>query len=65
MRKLFILGVLVASTAHAATAFWTGQVRYITTITYKQGVECEYNYAGNTFWRTFTGSSCPANVQVQ
>ena len=57
---------LAAAHAFAATAYWTGQMQYVTTVTYRQGVSCEYNYAGQTFWRTFAGTgSCPSSVQVQ
>lgn len=67
MKRLLaiVVSLLVTTAAYAASAYWTGQVRYITTVTYKQGVECEYNYAGKTFWRTFIGASCPARVEVQ
>jgi hypothetical protein len=55
-----------AQVAQAATAYWTGQVRYVTTVTYQQGVSCEYNYAGQTFWRTFAGTGmCPSSVEVE
>jgi len=59
-----ILGI--ALPAYAATAFWTGNMEFVTTVTYQQGVRCEYNYAGNTFWRTFARrSSCPSKVEVE
>ena len=54
-----------ATTALAATAYWTGNSRFVTTVTYQQGIACEYNYAGQTFWRTFVGAACPSSVQVQ
>ena len=62
------IGLLCAALmapAFAAIAYWTGNVKYVTTVTYQQGVSCEYNYAGNTFWRTFVGMSCPSQVSVQ
>lgn len=68
MKKLLILIALVGlqvGPAHAATAYWTGQMEYVTTVTYKSGVRCQYNYAGNSFWRTFSGGSCPSSIQVQ
>lgn len=49
----------------SVTAYWTGNVNYVTTITYQSGVNCEYNYAGQSFWRTFTRSNCPSQIEVQ
>jgi hypothetical protein len=46
------------------TAYWTGKQHQVQTVTYQSGWNCEYNYAGRTFWRTFVGS-CPSSVQVQ
>ena len=58
--------VLVSGQASAATAYWTGQVRYVTTVTYQQGVSCEYSYAGRNFWQTFANTaSCPSSIEVQ
>ncbi|HZO54924.1 MAG TPA: hypothetical protein VFB63_19610 [Bryobacteraceae bacterium] len=65
MRKMiFAMAVLAAAPAFAGSAFWTGNVRYVTTVSYQQGVNCEYNYNGQLFWRTFVGSSCPSTVEV-
>lgn len=50
--------------AYTATAYFTGQQRQVQTVTYQSGWNCEYRYAGQTFWRTFVGS-CPSSVQVQ
>lgn len=47
-----------------ATAYWTGKQQQVQTVTYQYGWNCEYNYAGRTFWRTFVGS-CPSSVPVQ
>lgn len=66
-RHLGVATVLSILSAYAwgATAIWTGQMRFVTTVTYQQGVSCEYQYSGNKFWRTFVGSSCPTTVEVQ
>jgi hypothetical protein len=48
-----------------ATAYFTGRSHYVTTVTGQAGVQCEYNYLGNKFWRTFLGSMCPNSVEVQ
>jgi hypothetical protein len=47
-----------------ATAYFTGKQEMVQTVTYQSGWNCEYNYAGRTFWRTFVGS-CPSSVQVR
>lgn len=56
---------LSTAPALAATAYWTGKMRFVTTVTYQQGVSCEYNYIGRTFWRTFIAQTCPNSVEVQ
>lgn len=48
-----------------AWAFWTGRSEYVTTVTGKTGVNCQYQYAGQHFWRTFVGGMCPAKVWVE
>lgn len=52
------------TSGQAATAFWTGQEQQITTITHQQGWNCQYTYAGQTFWRVYVGT-CPASIAVQ
>ena len=66
MKKLIaIMALCVASmSALAATATWTGQSRRVTTITYQQAVECQYQLYGKTFWRLFP-DFCEASVEVQ
>lgn len=56
------VGLLQATTA--VTAFWTGKQQQVQTVTNQFGWSCEYNYAGQTFRRTFVGT-CPTSVQVQ
>jgi hypothetical protein len=58
-----ILSATLSTTAQAATAFWTGNMEYVTTVTYQMGYNCQYNYAGNLFWRVFS-SYCPGTVEV-
>ena len=67
LKRLFVslAGLLIFSTAQAATAYWTGNMQFVTTVTFKSGVSCEYNFSGHTFWRTFTGGSCPSTVEVE
>ena len=69
MKKLITSGlVALALTLSAygyATAYWTGKSRTVRTVTNQIGVSCEYNYAGNKFWRTFVNIPCPVSVEVQ
>jgi len=58
-----IIGLTLSAPAMAATAFWTGRMEQAQTVTYQIVWNCEYNYAGNTFWRAFRGS-CPSSVEV-
>ena len=55
---------IAASQALAATAFWTGRQEMVQTVTYQSAWNCQYNYAGQTFWRVFK-TSCPSSVEVQ
>ncbi len=45
-------------------AFWTGRMQQGQSVTGTFGFNCEYNYAGKTFWRMFSGS-CPSSIDVQ
>ncbi len=54
---------LVTSTSYAATAYWTGRSEQVQTVTYQWGWNCQYNYAGQYFWRVFSGF-CPMSVEV-
>lgn len=58
MRKLLVAVTL-------AWALWTGRMEYVTTVTYQNGVNCQYDYMGQKFWRTFIGGMCPAKVWVE
>lgn len=65
MKKLIVLAAILGYSAAsmAATAFFTGQMHQVQTVTYQMAWSCQYNYAGRTFWRTFTGN-CPSSVEV-
>lgn len=64
-RILTLIGAAVfATSAMAAQAYWTGQMEIVQTVGGGTGVSCEYNYQGQTFWRTFNGSMCPQSVWV-
>ena len=66
MRKslLIIIAALATNSAFAATAYWTGRQEQVQTVTYQMAWKCEYNYAGQTFWRVFQ-TSCPSSIEVQ
>lgn len=52
------------SLAWCATAFFTGRQEMVQTVTFQMAWKCEYNYAGQTFWRVFK-TSCPSSVEVE
>jgi len=58
-----IFGLVVSTNAIAATAYWTGQVRYGQSVTGQYVANCQYMYAGNYFWQAFVGS-CPSSIEV-
>lgn len=64
MRHALAIALLVvAGPALAATAYWTGRQEIAQSVTGMVVWNCEYNYAGRTFWRAFQGS-CPTSVEV-
>ncbi len=66
MKLLAIVRILAATNAFAASAFWTGRMEFVTTVTYQQAIRCQYNYLGRTFWQLFSaGNSCPSSVEVE
>jgi len=60
----FFSALLLSTAALAVTATWTGRSEMVTTVTYQQAFKCEYQYAGQNFWRLFTGY-CPPTVEIQ
>lgn len=66
MKRLtaFLAALLLAGQAAAATAFFTGNMRQVTTVTYQIAWSCQYNYNGQLFWRVFK-SHCPPSVEVE
>jgi hypothetical protein len=64
MKKLFLIGLLAVSfNVQAATAMWTGQMIMAQSVTYQTVWNCQYQYAGNYFWRAFRGT-CPSSIEV-
>lgn len=61
-----LLSALVASSAFAASAFFTGKMEYVTTVTGKSAVRCEYNYLGKKYYQLFpASSSCPSFIEIE
>lgn len=68
MRALALVVALSSVSAfadYAAMAIWTGNSKYVTTVTFKTVLACEYDYLGTRFWRTTRGFSCPYQVEVE
>ena len=65
MKRLFAVLCLSLSAlpASAATAFFTGRMQQIQTAKHEVAWNCQYNYQGKTFWRTFVGT-CHSQVRV-
>ena len=66
MKKLLLAITLLmfANSSFSATAYFTGRQVQVQTITYQYGWNCEYRYAGRTFWQVFTGF-CPTQIEIQ
>lgn len=65
MKASILVALLVWSAASfAETAYWTGRSEIVQTVTYQTAFNCEYNYAGQTFWQAYK-NFCPASVEVQ
>ena len=63
MRKWLFVLLLWATQVYAVEAFWTGQFKIETSITGRMVWNCEYQYAGQRFWRTFE-SGCPSSIDI-
>lgn len=66
--RLLVIGTILTMSFNcfAAEAFFTGRMKFVTTVTYETGIKCQYNYLGRTFWKTYVNASnCPAQVQVR
>lgn len=64
--QMILLVVLsaVSMQAVAATAFYNGQMQYVTTVTGKSAIKCGYTYNGQTFYRLFNiGQMCPTKLK--
>lgn len=59
-----VAGMAFATSAYAASAFWTGQQEQVQTVTGKFVWRCYYNYNGQVFSRLFE-TSCPSSVEIE
>jgi len=59
-----VTGLAFATSAYAATAYWTGRSEMVQTVTFKMAWKCEYQYNGQMLYFIFEGR-CPPSVQVQ
>jgi hypothetical protein len=57
-------GMVVATSAYAAQANWTGRQEQVQTVTGKFVWRCYYNYNGQTFSRLFE-TSCPSSIEIE
>ena len=45
------------------TAYWTGKMEQVQTVTGRMAWNCEYSYNGQKFWRVYA-NTCPTSVKV-
>lgn len=66
MKSVFALVFFstIAASAFAATAFFTGRMEQVQTVTYQMAWRCEYNYNGKIFWKLLK-NTCPSSVEVE
>lgn len=61
--SIFIISLILSGTAQAATAFFTGQMSNGQSVTGQYVYNCQYQYAGHFFWRSF-GAYCPSSIEI-
>lgn len=61
---VLILGLTFSFSAEAATVYWTGQSNYGQSVTGQSVINCQYQYAGKFFWKTFVSSFCPYSIEI-
>ena len=54
----------IAAALLAVTAIWTGRQEQVVTVSGLIAWNCEYQFAGQTFWKVFQ-NFCPATVEVE
>lgn len=65
MKAAIVAALLVASSAWAMTANWTGRQESFATVTGRNAIRCEYNCMGRRFWQSFDGGMCPMSIEVE
>jgi hypothetical protein len=66
MKKLIailIFSLTLCGNAQAATAFFTGQMNMGQSVTGRMVYNCQYQYAGHLFWRSFA-TYCPQSIEI-
>lgn len=59
-----IVALTASLPALAVTATWTGRQEMVQTVTYQTAWRCEYQYAGQRFWKVFK-KPCPSSIEVE
>ncbi len=66
MRKLIAISIAIVSfQALAATAYFTGNQRHVTSVTGVLLLQCEYAYGDTKFWVTAKAPMCPMSVEIE
>lgn len=63
-RLILLLAVAFSTSALAATAFFTGEMHMVRSVTGAMVWNCKYQYAGQYFWRAYQGN-CPSSIEIQ
>lgn len=63
MRPSQVAPPSVSTQRAGQTAYWTGKSQAAQSVTGAVGFNCEFNFAGRTFWRMF--QTCPSSIQIQ
>jgi hypothetical protein len=67
MKRTFLAllaGLVIAPSAYAAAAYWTGKQEMVQSVTGQMVWRCEYNYNGQMVYFLFK-TSCPSSVEVE
>lgn len=67
MKKMIVLSIVLAASvqALAATAYFTGNQRHVTSVTGILLLQCEYAYGDTKFWVTTKATMCPVSVEIE
>jgi len=67
MKKFLLILALLPTLATAETVYWTGGLRYTTSVTGKDVLACEYLVGiGRYVWALFpSNATCPQSIEVE